>query len=199
MHNTPAASAFAREAAAASPLNVTYLLHARQVGFAWFAESRNDRPFYQKEYVKLYFDTVGDEITKVRISSFSCSNGRGLRAPPCPAAAAAAACVTLIAGTPVPCAHTRSRRATLSPPAAAAQLDPERAFVDSSPANGPFYTGASADGKMSPSLESLLANKRWGDAGSKDFGDGAAPPCPHASMHGRPPPRFTSIQAQRPQ
>lgn len=32
-----------------------------------FKESREDRPFYQKEYIKLYFDTVGDEITKVRV------------------------------------------------------------------------------------------------------------------------------------
>ena len=37
-----------------------------EVGFWWFAESRANRTFYQDEYVKLYFDTVGDEITKVR-------------------------------------------------------------------------------------------------------------------------------------
>ena len=85
-----------------------------EVGFWWFKESRDDRPFYQAEYVKLYFDTVGDEITK---------------------------------------------------------LDPERPFVDSSPANGPFYTGATADGALSAPLPELLARKRWGDAGAAKWGD----------------------------
>jgi len=86
-----------------------------EVGFLWFQESRDNRTFYQAEYVKLYFNTVGDEITK---------------------------------------------------------LTPELGFVDSSPANGPFYTGATADGKFSAPLEQLLKNKRWGDAGSAKYGDG---------------------------
>ncbi len=52
------------------------------------------------------------------------------------------------------------------------KLDPETPFVDSSPANGPFYTGSSADGKYSVPLVDLLKTKRWGDAGSAKYGDG---------------------------
>jgi hypothetical protein len=65
--------------------------------------------------VKLYFDTIGDEVTK---------------------------------------------------------LDPELAYIDSSPANGPFYTGANADGTYSKPLAEILKQKRWGDAQSPKYGDG---------------------------
>ncbi|KAI8468105.1 MAG: glycoside hydrolase superfamily [Monoraphidium minutum] len=85
-----------------------------EVAFGWYHESRENRDFYQKEYVKLYFDTVGDEIVK---------------------------------------------------------LDPERPFIDSSPANGPFYLGATADGEIPISLNEVLATKRWGNGGDKAFGD----------------------------
>ena len=68
--------------------------------------------------------------------------------------------------------HTHTHAHTRSP-----QLDPERPFVDSSPANGPFYTGAAADGTMSKSVADLLKVKRWGDAGSAKYGDGERGPC----------------------
>jgi pimeloyl-ACP methyl ester carboxylesterase len=94
-----------------------------------FAESRNNRPFYQAEYVKLYFDTIGDEVTK---------------------------------------------------------LDPELAYIDSSPANGPFYTGVSADGTYSKPISEILKEKRWGDAQSPKYGDGE-PAMPSLGTWNSPP------------
>ncbi|KIZ07627.1 mannosidase, beta A, lysosomal [Monoraphidium neglectum] len=80
----------------------------------WYDESLQNRQFYQKDYVKLYFNTVASEIVK---------------------------------------------------------LDPERPIVDSSPTNGPFYTGATAEGQLPTSLSKVLETKRWGDANAAKWGD----------------------------
>ena len=59
---------------------------------------------------------------------------------------------------------------TASPPPSP-QIDPERPFIDSSPTTGPFYTGATADGKLSEPLKALLPAKRWGGVSSYNYGD----------------------------